>query len=106
MTVVNELIVAIVGGVITAIILEFFGRPRQATDARMIAIQNPGRRESLVDQLVRLILAVAGGIAIALIGGRLLIQMDVLPRGVPTRIGLLVAGTVVCWLVLQLFRRR
>lgn len=107
MTLVNELIVAVVGGVMTAVILEIFSRNRSAVNEQPVRVREPApRRDSIFGQLFRLVLAVVGGIAIAMIGGRMLIQMDVLPRGLPTRFGLLVAGTMLCWLVLLLFRRR
>jgi hypothetical protein len=49
--------------------------------------------------------AVAGGISIAVVGGRLLIQAGILPQGLPTRLALLVGGTVICWIIIASGRR-
>ena len=76
MPIMTELVVSVVGGVLTAAILAIFSRP--------------GR---------------AGGIAIAVLGGRMLIQAGILPQGLPTRLALLIGGTVVCWVIIASGRR-
>ena len=109
MPILTELIISIIGGVLTAAILSMF--TRSGNSGTVISQQaslpppTPRRRSFFVDLFV-LILAVAGGIAIAMIGGRTLIQMGLLPRGLPSRMGLLVLGTVLCWMILSAGRRR
>lgn len=109
MPILTELVISVIGGVLTAAILAMFSRsPNSGTVAsQQASLPATGpRRRSLLGDLFVLILAVSGGIAIAMIGGRILIQMGILPRGLPSRLGLLVAGTVLCWLVLGAGRRR
>ena len=108
MPILTELLVSIVGGVVTAAILAMFSRSGKSGAAVETAVPSAPapRRGSFFADLLRLVLAVAGGIAIALIGGRILIQMGVVPRGLPTRLGLLVLGTVICWMLLSIGRRR
>jgi hypothetical protein len=48
---------------------------------------------------------VAGWIAIAVLGGRMLIQAGILPQGLPTRLALLIGGTVACWVIIASGRR-
>ena len=104
----NELIVSIVGGVITALILGMFSRKNNnAINAQQsVPVDAPRKGSSVFGDLFRLILAVAGGVAIAMIGGRILIQAGLIPRGLPSRLGLLIVGTVICWLILTIGRRR
>lgn len=104
---VTELIVSIVGGVITALILGLFSRsPAPSVQAEQsIAGPRAPKRRSPFGDLVRLILAVVGGFLVAMFIGRPLIQAGILPRGIPTRLGLLIAGTVLCWLILSIGRR-
>ena len=109
MPIMTELIISVVGGVLTAMILAMFSRSGKsgtsASETVAAAAQAP-RRRSVFGDLFVLVLAVAGGIAIAMVGGRILIQMGLLPRGMPTRLGLLIVGTVVCWMFFSIGRRR
>lgn len=108
MSIVTELAVTVVGGVLTAAVLALFaggGRPSRPR-AAVAAPEPPARRRgAFFGDLFRLVFAVAGGIAIAILGGRILIQAGVLPQGLGTRLGLLVAGTVFCWIVVASGRR-
>jgi len=109
MTVVTELIVTVVGGIVTALILERFrgGAASATVDTAPRQSQQVRRGPSLFGQLVRIMLAVAGGYLVMKFGGKVLIrEMEVLPRGMPSRLGLLVAGTMVCWMFLSLFGGR
>jgi hypothetical protein len=107
MSIVTELARTVVGGVLTAALLAIFTRGGRAQPRAEAAVrQAPSRRHSsFLGDLSRLIFAVAGGIAIAILGGRILIQAGVLPQGLNTRLGLLVAGTVLCWIVVASGRR-
>jgi hypothetical protein len=107
MPIMTELIVSVVGGVLTAAILATFSRPgRAGRQANAPAAPPPRRRgRSFTGDLLRVIVAVAGGIAIAVVGGRLLIQAGILPQGLPTRLALLVGGTVICWIIIASGRR-
>jgi len=100
----SELIVSVVGGVATAAILSLFsrgGEQVQRTPAR-----ESGRGRSLLGDLIHMIFAVSAGIAIAMIGGRMLIQSGALEKGIGGRLVLLVAGTALAWLLLLPLRRR
>jgi hypothetical protein len=107
MSIVSELIISIVGGVLTAAVLALFSRGGRARTRSDVAIgQGKSRRRgSFFGDLFRLVFAVSGGIAIALLGGRVLIQSGLLPPGLGTRLGLLLAGTVFCWIVVASGRR-
>ncbi|MBI1383676.1 MAG: hypothetical protein GC150_02015 [Rhizobiales bacterium] len=110
MPILNELILTVVGGVLTALILE---RVRGSGNAPTTASAATGRAErprsgsSFFGQLVRVILAVTGGYFCATTGARYIFQSGILERSPMNRLAILVAGTIVCWLVLAwLFRRR
>ncbi|MEO0730656.1 MAG: hypothetical protein AAFY64_09765, partial [Pseudomonadota bacterium] len=115
-TLFEELFVSSVGGVITAVILAVFSgssrssrRVRRSRSEPVEAERTPRRRGGFVSgffSFLRVLIAVTAGIAIAMVGGRWLIQNGVLPRGLPTRFGLLIGGTLVVWLLLGIFRRR
>ncbi|MEM8973762.1 MAG: hypothetical protein AAGD43_17015 [Pseudomonadota bacterium] len=104
----TELVVSIVGGVITAMILGLFSRKSRSS----VQVQQPAaaapdpRKRSSFGDIVRLVLAVVGGFIIAVSVGRMLIQAGVIPRGMPSRLGLMVVGTILCWLLLSMGRRR
>jgi hypothetical protein len=104
MPIMTELVVSVVGGVLTAAILAMFSRPGRARGhANAPAAPAPRRRAgSFIGDLLRV---VAGGIAIAVLGGRMLIQAGILPQGLPTRLALLIGGTVVCWVIIASGRR-
>lgn len=107
MSIVTELVISVAGGVLTAAALAVFSRgsaARTRADAPVRQKDGP-RRGSFIGDLFRVVFAVAGGIAIAILGGRVLIQAGVLPQGLGTRLGLLVAGTVLCWIVVARGRR-
>ncbi len=109
MPLVNELIITVVGGVLTAAIISLFsGRRRRAEQAqlRRQAARNARAGGSTFGHFIRLLLAVVGGIAFAIFGGRYFFQSGILDRSLPMRMGLLIAGTVFIWWFLLLFRRR
>ena len=108
MPIMTELIISIVGGVITAIILGMFARKNTPTAQiqQPVAMPRETKKGGTFGDIVRLILAVIGGFAIALIAGRMLIQAGIIPRGIPSRLILMVVGTVFCWLILSVGRRR
>ncbi|MEO1694697.1 MAG: hypothetical protein AAFR55_05620 [Pseudomonadota bacterium] len=121
MTLFEELFVSVMGGIITAIVLAAFTRRRASEPAvpheapltrREAARQQRSvapRRSGFVTGFlgfVRVTIAVTAGIAIAMVGGRWLIQNGILPRGLPTRFGVLIVATAVVWLLLGVFRRR
>jgi len=108
MTIVTELVVSIVGGVLTAVVLSIFARKPAPTPAAAPARQ-PRRRSGFFSGLLgflRVLIAVTAGCAIAITGGRWMIETGMLSRGLPTRFGLLVGGTLVVWMMLGAFRRR
>ena len=107
MPIMTELVVSVVGGVLTAAILAMFSRPgRAGGHANAPAAPAPRRRAgSFIGDLLRVVVAVASGIAIAVLGGRMLIQAGILPQGLPTRLALLIGGTVVCWVIIASGRR-
>ena len=107
MPIMTELIVSVVGGVLTAIILALFtrGGKAQASAAHTSAQQPVRRGRSTFGDLIRLIIAVGGGIAVAMVGGRMLIQAGIVPGGMPTRLGLLVVATAVFWMAMTAGRR-
>ncbi len=107
MSIVTELVISVVGGVLTAAVLALFTRRGRGQTRSDVAVgqDQSRRRGSFFGDLFRLVFAVSGGIAIALLGGRVLIQAGILPPGLGTRLGLLVAGTVLCWIVVASGRR-
>ncbi len=78
MTFFSELAVAVVGGVITALILEIFGRRRTSRQtAQVMPSQSPPRRrKGIFGRLVFYTVALAGIFAAAIIGGRMVLQPD------------------------------
>lgn len=111
MPILTELIVSVVGGVLTAVILSMFSRGSRAGGSSVRAdvtlrVPPPPRQRSAVGDFFRIIVSVIGGIAVAMVLGRILIQAGLLPRGLPTRLGLLIAGTALFWLLLSGIRRR
>ncbi|MGF1650556.1 MAG: hypothetical protein ACFCUN_08895 [Hyphomicrobiaceae bacterium] len=104
--IVTELVVSVIGGVLTALIIGLFSRGGARNAAPAPVRDRRPRRDNPILAFIRLMLAVAGGIAFALIGGRMLIQAGWLPQGLPTRLGLLVAGIAAIWIFLGMFRRR
>ena len=108
MTILTELIVSVAGGVLTAIVLGMFTR-RTAPPVPSATVRPARRRSGFVTGFfgfLRVLIAVATGFALAITGGRWLIQNGLLPRGLPTRFGLLIAGTLIVWMMLGIFRRR
>ena len=112
MPILTELIVSVVGGVLTAVILAMFSRGARGADRGHgnIAINHqsappPARRPSMIGDTIRLVLAVIGGVAFSMVVGRILIQAGIVPKGLPSRLVLLVIGTVVFWLALSVGRR-
>ena len=109
MPILTELIVSVVGGVLTAMILAIFsGRSRRAGNVavnRQSAAAEP-RRSSLFGDTIRLVLAVIGGIAVSIVLGGILIQAGIAPRGAGVRLVLMVVATVLFWLILSAGRRR
>ncbi len=75
MPIVTELIVSIVGGVATALIPGALVRPTEPAPPRH------SRAGRFLENLVHLLLAFGGGIAIALLMGRYLIQTGIMTRG-------------------------
>lgn len=106
MPIMTELVVSIIGGVITAFILERLGGGRSQARIEGSARHPATRGGSLFGELIRILFAVGGGVAIAMIGGRMLIQAGIMPKGVGGRYALLVVGTILCWLLLAIGRRR
>lgn len=109
MPIMTELVISIVGGIVTALVLEMMGRGgggrTDVAHARSSAASH-GSGDSMLGGTIRVILAVAGGIAFAMLGGRMLIQAGIMPKGVGGRLALLVVGTVVIWLLLAITKRR
>lgn len=106
----NELAITVLGGVLTALILSLFARrrPRRDVEAARLRAAEPARRPiaSAFGNFIQLVLAVLGGVAFAIVGGRMLFQADILQRSLPMRVALLVGGTTVIWLLLSAMRRR
>ncbi|MGD9784333.1 MAG: hypothetical protein AB7E80_13180 [Hyphomicrobiaceae bacterium] len=103
MPIVNELIVSIVGGVATALILAMMTRGGGSTAAAERPANGKSRR--FAGDFLQLILAVGGGIAFAMIGGRMLIQAGIVPKGLGTRLALLAGATTLIWFLLLPLRR-
>ena len=106
----NVLVQTVTGGVLTSMILEFFRRisRRSGTQTQTQVAPPPERRGGgFFSTLFRLILSVIGGVAVAIIGGRMLVEAGLLKPPFPLiRMGLLIGGTIVCWSLLLAFRRR
>lgn len=110
MSIMAELLISVFGGIITALVLEMMGRGGssrgQVSQSRAATPSGEGRGESMIGGLIRVILAVAGGLAIAMLGGRMLIQAGIMPKGQGGRLILLVVGTALIWMLLSIARRR
>ena len=111
MPILTELVISVVGGVLTALVLTMFSRRSRgnttAVPATQTANQAPfARGRSGFGDFFRMVFAVIGGIAVAMVLGRFLIRAGVVPQGMPTRLILLVGGTIVFWLLLSGLRRR
>lgn len=111
MPIVTELVVSVVGGVLTALVLALFSRGARSTStaapATQVANQVPAERRRIgAGDFFRMVFSVIGGIAVAMVLGRTLSKAGVLPQGIPTRMILLVVGTIVFWLLLTGMRRR
>lgn len=100
----QELALTILGGIATSLILELFRSRTRGGQNQTITSARSG--DGFFRQFFRLVLAVAGGVFIALFVGRFLFQNGILERSVPMRVGLLIGGTMLCWLLLLAFRRR
>lgn len=103
MTIMNELIVSIVGGVATALILSMMSRG--GGQSQQAPARSSSRGRSVVGDLFHILIAVACGIGIAMIGGRMLIQAGIMEKGIGGRLLLLVGGTALSWLLLLPLRR-
>ena len=99
----GDLALTIAGGVVTGLILEMF-RPRRNGGGALQQSQSGG--EGFLSGLLRLVLAVGGGVLIAYFLARPLIQAGIAPRGAATRLGLVVGGATVIWMLLFALRRR
>ena len=77
MSVMSELMVSVVGGVLTALIVGMFTRSPPRTVQVMAPLERR-RRRSMFGGFVRLVVALLGGAAVVLIGGRLLAQSGML----------------------------
>lgn len=77
MSVMSELMVSVVGGVLTALIVGMFTRSPPRT-VQVMAPPERRRRRSMFGGFVRLVVALVGGAAVVLIGGRLLAQSGML----------------------------
>ncbi|MEL6297558.1 MAG: hypothetical protein AAFQ45_03220 [Pseudomonadota bacterium] len=109
MPILTELVVSIVGGVLTAVILSMFARrpaPAERPERRVRRERRRGGFLSGVFGFLRVLIAVSVGLVAAMAGARWLIQNGIIPRGLPSRLGVLVATTLVVWMLLGMFRRR
>lgn len=140
MDLMNELIVSVVGGVVTAVILESFrggSRDRKAERAAAVeaarsaspavaagargagvaasiaagakrakAPKRPGRIAAFFAGLVRVVLALCGGLLVATLGFRMAIAADLIERAPLMRLAFFVAGTAVFWVLLLIVRGR
>jgi hypothetical protein len=103
MPLLNELIVSIVGGIATALILSVFTRGGRAPAQR---VENRKPARSGFGNFLHVLFAVTGGVAFAVVGGRVLFQSGVLERSLPMRMTLLVAATILIWMVIGAMRPR
>ena len=107
----TELIVSVVGGVLTAIVLTVFSTGRRDTQASAsmgdVSQADGGRskKSGRVGGFMRMLVAVVGGIVIALAIGRFLAQAGIIPRGPFGRIVLIGVATIGLWLILPFGRR-
>lgn len=132
MDLMNELIVSVVGGVVTAIILESFrggqrsdkaptndtpavavgpkGRPlplpKHNGRGRQEQRQGRSRIGAFFSGLLRVILAVCGGLLVATLGFRMAIAAELIERGPAMRMAFFIAGTIVFWVLLLVVRGR
>lgn len=112
MPIITALVVTVATGVLTATVLALFSNNSEHTSNAVIT-QRPMRqrprqqqqRQIAFGELARFVLAVTGGVAVALVAGHVLIDDGVIPKGVPSHLGLLVIGTILCWQILTVGRR-
>ncbi len=102
MPILTELVVSIIGGVATALILGALVRPAEPEQQR----SSPSRVGRFFGDLVHLLLAVGGGIALAMLLGRTLIQSGIMAKGLGGRLILLAGGTALIWFLILPLRRR
>lgn len=116
----RDLIISVISGVVVALILQIFGfgRSKSAAPSQTMTMNNykQPRRRSMFGGLVRLVLAVAGGIAFAqaaapFIFGRVLRSSGAFERYEALTpqtvvIGLTVLGTIIAWMILSAITRR
>ncbi len=102
MPILTELVVSIIGGVATALILGVLVRPAEPAPQRTA----PSRIGRFFGDLVHLLLAVGGGIALAMLLGRTLIQSGIMAKGLGGRLILLAGGTALIWFLILPLRRR
>ena len=105
----NEVAGSIVIGIVAVLILEML----RSGDGRDPAISSTeffgdgGRRrraDGFLVQFTRLIVSVAGGVALSMLAGQYAIEKGYLPEGLATRLSLLLGGTVMVWVWLVLAR--
>ncbi len=105
---INELIISVAGGVLTALILGLFSGRRKNTPVTQINTQTQNYREnkgpSIFGQFIHLTLAVLGGLGLSFFASRFLFKSGILERGLPMRLVILIASTIFVWWVLLLFR--
>ncbi len=120
---IRELILSVVSGVIVALILQMFGGGRRDTVPRQ-SVRNrsyapPPRRRSLFGRMIRLVLAVTGGVAFAQVAAPFLFRrrfgdfggfdrfdhLGGLSGHLPILV-LTVIGTIVVWIFLSAVTRR
>lgn len=102
----SELALTVLGGVITSLILEVFRMRWRGGRSQSQTAPAAPRGGGFFAGLIRLFLAVVGGVLIARFGGAYLFQNGLLERSPQMRAALLVGGTMLCWVLLLLFRRR
>ena len=107
---INELIISVVGGVLTAIVLGLFSGRRKPKQAVYREVQEEAqivhKGPSTIGQFFHLLIAVIGGIALSSMVSRFLFKAGILERGLPMRIVVLISCVVLVWWVLLLFRGR
>lgn len=112
MPILTALVVTVATGVLTATVLALFSSNSERTSNVVITQRPVSQRPRQQTQwqiafgdLARFVLAVTGGVAVALIAGHILIGDGVIPKGLPSHLGLLVIGTILCWQILTVGRR-
>ena len=102
----NELLVTVVGGILTALILGVFSWPssRSQSQSQQGLETSSEPRSSAFGQFMHLLLSVAGGYGLAFFTTRFLFKSGIVERGLPMRMAIFVACVVFVWWVLLLFR--